>query len=81
MSGFRGTFQSAAKTSKPQARTAPRRPRADVRDRGLVSQRLQAFRAAVKDLTESPEREPQADDFEEIRARVLELNAPCSRLN
>ena len=33
---------------------------ADLRDRGLVYQRIEAFRAALKDLTGYLEREPEA---------------------
>lgn len=53
----------------------------DLRDRGLVYQKLEAFRAALKDLSEYLQREPEAEDFEEVRARVMELSATCSRLN
>ena len=54
---------------------------AELRDRGLVYQRLEAFRAALKDLGEYLQLEPEAEDFEEVRARVMELSATCSRLN
>lgn len=54
---------------------------ADLRDRGLIYLRLEAFRAALNDLAQYLEREPEADDFEEVRARVMELNATCARLN
>jgi regulator of sirC expression with transglutaminase-like and TPR domain len=53
----------------------------DLRDRGLVYQQLEAFRAALKDLSEYLQREPEAEDFEEVRARVMDLSATCSRLN
>jgi regulator of sirC expression with transglutaminase-like and TPR domain len=55
--------------------------RAELRDRGLVYQRLEAFRAAFKDLSEYLEREPDAPDFDEIRARVMELGNICAHLN
>jgi regulator of sirC expression with transglutaminase-like and TPR domain len=55
--------------------------RAELRDRGLLYQRLEAFRAAFKDLSEYLEREPDAPDFDEIRARVMELGNICAHLN
>ena len=53
----------------------------ELRDRGLVYQRLEAFRAALKDLNDYLEREPEAADADEIRARVVELTTLCARLN
>jgi len=53
----------------------------ELRDRGLVYQGLECHRAALKDLTDYLEREPEAPDFYELRARVLELSTLCSRLN
>lgn len=54
---------------------------AELRDRGLVYQKLEAFRAALKDLNDYLEREPEALDADEIRARVVELTLLCARLN
>jgi regulator of sirC expression with transglutaminase-like and TPR domain len=54
---------------------------AELRDRGLVYQRLECHRAAMKDLTQYMEREPEAIDVPEIRARIVELAALCARLN
>jgi len=54
---------------------------AELRDRGLVYQRLECFRAALKDLSDYVEREPEAPDFEEVRARLMEVSALCARLN
>ena len=42
---------------------------------------MEAFRAALKDLTEYLEREPEAADAEEVRGRIIELTALCARLN
>jgi regulator of sirC expression with transglutaminase-like and TPR domain len=53
----------------------------DLRDRGVVYERLQCYRAALRDLTDYLAREPDADDLEEIRARLIELNSLCARLN
>lgn len=53
----------------------------ELRDRGLVYQKLEAFRAALKDLNDYLEREPEALDADEIRARVVELTLLCARLN
>jgi regulator of sirC expression with transglutaminase-like and TPR domain len=54
---------------------------AELRDRGLVYQRLECYRAALKDLSDYAEREPDAPDLDEVRARVMELSALCARLN
>jgi regulator of sirC expression with transglutaminase-like and TPR domain len=54
---------------------------AELRDRGLVYQRLEAFRAALKDLSDYLERAPEAPDADEVRATVAELAARCARLN
>jgi regulator of sirC expression with transglutaminase-like and TPR domain len=54
---------------------------AELRDRGIVYQRLECHRAALKDLTGYVEREPNAPDFEDVRVRMMELNALCARLN
>ena len=54
---------------------------AELRDRGLVYQRLECFRAAHKDLTDYVEREPEAPDFYDVRARLMELSTLCARLN
>lgn len=54
---------------------------ADLRDRGIVYERLECYRAALRDLTDYLAREPDAHDLEEIRARLIELNSLCARLN
>lgn len=54
---------------------------AELRDRGLVYQRLECYRAALQDLSDYVAREPDAPDFEEVRARVMELSTLCARLN
>ena len=54
---------------------------AELRDRGLVYQRLECYRAALKDLTDYSEREPDAPDLDEVRGKLLELSALCARLN
>jgi regulator of sirC expression with transglutaminase-like and TPR domain len=54
---------------------------AELRDRGIVYQRLECYRAALKDLSDYVEREPEAPDFEEVRARLMEVSALCARLN
>jgi len=51
------------------------------RDRGYVYQRLECWRPALRDLSEYLEREPDAADVHEVRARVMELSARCARLN
>src|SRR5919106_3799989 len=54
---------------------------AELRDRGLVYHRLECYRAALKDLSDYSQREPDAPDQDEVRAKVLELSALCARLN
>ena len=54
---------------------------AELRDRGIVYQRLECYRAALQDLSGYVEREPEAPDFEEVRARLMEVSARCARLN
>jgi regulator of sirC expression with transglutaminase-like and TPR domain len=53
----------------------------ELRDRGLLYQRLECYRAALKDLADYAALEPDAPDTDEMRARVLELSAICARLN
>ena len=54
---------------------------AELRDRGYVYQRLECYRAALKDLTDYTEREPDAPDLDEVRSTLMELSALCARLN
>ena len=54
---------------------------AELRDRGIVYQRLECYRAALKDLTDYAEREPEAPDQDDVRVRLMELSALCARLN
>ena len=54
---------------------------AELRDRGMVYHRLECYRAALKDLSDYVEREPEAPDFDDVRVRVMELSALCARLN
>ncbi|HTM62429.1 MAG TPA: tetratricopeptide repeat protein [Burkholderiales bacterium] len=54
---------------------------ADLRERGIVYQRLECFRAALKDLSDYVEREPDAPDMDEVRTRLVEVSARCARLN
>jgi regulator of sirC expression with transglutaminase-like and TPR domain len=54
---------------------------AELRDRAYVYQRLECFRAALKDLSDYVEREPEAADLDDVRARLVELSALCARLN
>ena len=54
---------------------------AELRDRGFVYQKLECFRAALKDLTDYVGREPEAADYDDVRGRLVELSALCARLN
>ncbi len=53
----------------------------ELRDRGYVYQRLECYRAALKDLRDYVEREPSAPDMDDVRVKVVELSALCARLN
>jgi regulator of sirC expression with transglutaminase-like and TPR domain len=53
----------------------------ELRERGLVYQRLECYRAALKDLSDYSAREPDAPDIDDVRAKLLELSALCARLN
>jgi regulator of sirC expression with transglutaminase-like and TPR domain len=53
----------------------------ELRDRGIVYQRLECYRAAQKDLSDYMEREPEAPDFDDVRVRLMEVSALCARLN
>jgi len=54
---------------------------AELRDRGLVYQRLECWRPALQDLTDYLQREPDAADVAEVRACLVDLAARCARLN
>ncbi|HYT47139.1 MAG TPA: tetratricopeptide repeat protein [Burkholderiales bacterium] len=54
---------------------------AELRDRGLVYHRLECYRAALKDLSDYAEREPEAPDLDDVRVKLMELSALCARLN
>ena len=54
---------------------------AELRDRGLVYQRLECWRPALQDLAEYLQREPDASDQDEVRAKMVDLTLRCARLN
>ena len=58
----------------PDASRRAARPR-------LVYQRLECWRPALQDLADYLEREPDAPDLDEVRAKLIELSALCARLN
>ncbi len=51
------------------------------RDRGYLYHRLECWRPALQDLADYLEREPDAADLYEVRARMMELSQRCARLN
>jgi regulator of sirC expression with transglutaminase-like and TPR domain len=53
----------------------------ELRDRGLVYQRLECWQPALADLAAYLEREPDASDREEMRLQVMTLRAQCARMN
>jgi regulator of sirC expression with transglutaminase-like and TPR domain len=54
---------------------------AELRDRGQVYQRLECWQPALKDFTDYLEREPDASDVDDVRVRMMELRALCSRMS
>jgi len=54
---------------------------AELRDRGFVYQRLECWRPALQDLAEYLQREPDAVDQDEVRAKLVDLTLRCARLN
>ena len=53
----------------------------ELRDRGLLYQRLDCFRPALSDLQNYLRRRPQAPDASEIHGRIVELKQATARLN
>jgi regulator of sirC expression with transglutaminase-like and TPR domain len=53
----------------------------ELRDRGVVYQRLDCFRPALSDLQNYLRRRPDAPDSGDVRARVVELQRAARRLN
>jgi regulator of sirC expression with transglutaminase-like and TPR domain len=53
----------------------------EVRDRGMVYQELQCFRAAISDFERYLQLSRSCDDAEEIRHRLIDLQRSASRLN
>ncbi len=53
----------------------------ELRERGLLYQRLECYRAALKDLRDYSTLEPDAPDLEDVRVKLVELGALCARLN
>jgi regulator of sirC expression with transglutaminase-like and TPR domain len=53
----------------------------ELRERGLLYQRLECYRAALKDLQDYSALEPEAPDIDDVRAKLVELAAQCARLN
>jgi regulator of sirC expression with transglutaminase-like and TPR domain len=53
----------------------------ELRDRGMVYQELECFRAAQADFEQYLQRTPAADDAYDIRQRIVELQKMTARLN
>ncbi len=53
----------------------------ELRDRGLVHQNMQCFRAALADLSNYVRRAPEAADAAEMHERIVGLRAACARLH
>jgi regulator of sirC expression with transglutaminase-like and TPR domain len=51
------------------------------RDRGMIYQRLECFRAAAEDFHHYLQRRPDAPDVMEVRERLIETQARGSHLN
>ncbi len=53
----------------------------ELRDRGLVHEKLECFRAALADLTNYARRRPDAPDLAEVRDRIERLRTRCAGLH
>jgi regulator of sirC expression with transglutaminase-like and TPR domain len=53
----------------------------ELRDRGLLYEKLECFRPALSDLQNYLRRRPQAPDASEIHGKLVELKQACSKLN
>jgi regulator of sirC expression with transglutaminase-like and TPR domain len=53
----------------------------ELRDRGLLYRRIEAYRAALADLSHYLEKEPEAHDADALRGLVIELRGINARLN
>ncbi len=53
----------------------------ELRDRGMIYQELECFRAALADFEEYLKRSPSCDDADDIRGRIIELRREAARLN
>lgn len=53
----------------------------ELRDRGLLYQRMECFRAALADLERYLALQPAAEDIDDVYARVIELRQSAARLN
>ena len=60
--------------------TAPDHP-PELRDRAMIYQELECFRAALADFERYLELSPGCDDRDEIRSRIVELQQHAARLN
>jgi regulator of sirC expression with transglutaminase-like and TPR domain len=60
--------------------TAPDHP-PELRDRAMIYQELECFRAALADFERYLELSPGCDDRDEIRGRIVELQRQSARLN
>ncbi len=53
----------------------------ELRDRGLLYQRLECFRPALSDLQNYLLRRPDATDSSDVHSRIVDLEYACARLN
>jgi len=53
----------------------------ELRDRGLLYEKLECARAALDDLQRYLELAPDAEDAGDMRARLIELRHAAARLN
>ena len=53
----------------------------ELRERGLLYQRMECYRAALKDLQDYSALASEAPDIDDVRAKLVELSAQCARLN
>lgn len=54
---------------------------AEIRDRGMIFQELNCFRAAITDFERYLELDPSCPDAEDVRQRLIDLQRKAARLN
>ncbi len=76
----RDEFEKALKVCERILTAVPDHP-GELRDRGIIYQRLECYRAALGDLRKYLALKPDAADAENVRRQVIQLQNQAARLN